>query len=281
MVFHEITPQAIRQAVDNPREIDERLVDAQETRRILDRLYGYEVSPGAVEEGHAAAFGGPGAERRHPDPGRAREGAHGVPRRRLLGHRRRIHRRRPTRRIPLPATLVAVDGARIATGRDFTPTGQLSTANVLPARRGRPPRGLVERLAGAGFAVASVEERPYRRSPYAPFMTSTLQQEAGRKLRFSSQRTMQIAQRLYENGYITYMRTDSTALSETAMAAARAQARQLYGPDYVPDAAAHATPARSRTRRRRTRRSAPPATRSARPARSPASSTATSSGCTS
>src|SRR5207302_3465641 len=95
--------------------------------------------------------------------------------------------------------------------------------------------GLAERLRDSDFAVRSVEEKPYKRSPYATFLTSTMQQEAGRKLRFGSQRTMSIAQRLYENGYITYMRTDSTTLSETALTAARDQARQLYGPDYVPE----------------------------------------------
>src|SRR5205807_7146663 len=94
--------------------------------------------------------------------------------------------------------------------------------------------GLAERLADAAFAVRSVDEKPYKRSPYAPFMTSTLQQESGRKLRFTAQRTMQVAQRLYENGYITYMRTDSTALSETALTAARDQVLELYGHDYLP-----------------------------------------------
>ncbi|MCK9895147.1 type I DNA topoisomerase [Frankia sp. AgB32] len=255
MVFHEITPQAILRAVDNPREIDENLVNAQETRRILDRLYGYEVSPvlwkkvmpklsaGRVQsvatrvlvererarmrfraaeywnieglfgatvarDGWAADPDGNGS----PTAGKAGAGVE---------------------RTPLPATLVALDGSRIATGRDFAPTGELTTAGVTRLDE-QGARELAERLADAAFAVRSVETKPYRRSPYPPFMTSTLQQEAGRKLRYSSQRTMQIAQRLYENGYITYMRTDSTNLSETALTAARAQAQTLYGAEYVP-----------------------------------------------
>ena len=138
---------------------------------------------------------------------------------------------------------------------------------------------LAEALRGAQLAVTSVEEKPYTRKPYAPFMTSTLQQEAGRKLRFSAERTMRIAQRLYENGYITYMRTDSTTLSESAINAARAQARELYGDEYVPRSRG-STRARSRTRRRRTRPSARPVTFRT-PGQLPASSTATSSGSTS
>jgi DNA topoisomerase-1 len=134
----------------------------------------------------------------------------------------------------LVATLVSVDGQRLATGRDFDPdTGQL-TREVLQLDEASA-RSLVERLESASFSVRVVEEKPYSRKPHAPFMTSTLQQEAGRKLRMSSRQVMQTAQRLYENGYITYMRTDSTNLSETAIAAARSQARDLYGPEYVPD----------------------------------------------
>jgi DNA topoisomerase-1 len=131
------------------------------------------------------------------------------------------------------ATLVALDGKKLATGKDFDETGNL-TREVVVLDEGAA-RALAGRLTGRDYAVRSVEEKPFRRSPYAPFMTSTLQQEAGRKLRFSSQRTMQVAQRLYENGYITYMRTDSTNLSETALTAARDQARELYGAAYVPD----------------------------------------------
>jgi DNA topoisomerase-1 len=239
MVFHEITPQAIRAAVESPREINRNLVDAQETRRILDRLYGYEVSPvlwkkvmprlsaGRVQSVATRLL----VERERArmrfrsagywdleatfDTGKATAAEDGDPR-------------------AFDATLVSVDGKRVATGRDFDESGRLSGDVVhLDAAAAA---ALAERLGGAAFSVRSVEQRPYRRSPYAPFITSTLQQEASRKLRFSAQVTMRLAQRLYENGYITYMRTDSTTLSETALAAARDQARELYGPDYVPDA---------------------------------------------
>ncbi len=233
MVFHEITPQAIRQAVDNPREIDDRLVDAQETRRILDRLYGYEVSPvlwkkvmPKLSAGRVQSV----ATRILVEREKARMKFRAAGYWDIDG----VFTAASDESIPLPATLVSVAGARVATGRDFDSTGNLTNASVRQLDEAGA-RALVDGLAGAGFAVTGVEERPYRRSPYAPFMTSTLQQEAGRKLRFSSQRTMQIAQRLYENGYITYMRTDSTSLSETAITAARTQARQLYGPEYVPE----------------------------------------------
>ncbi|MGF7234336.1 MAG: type I DNA topoisomerase [Frankia sp.] len=238
MVFHEITPQAIRRAVDNPREIDENLVNAQETRRILDRLYGYEVSPVLWKKVMPRL-----------SAGRVQSVAT-----RILVERERARMRfrsadywniegvfaattgrdgQAADSTPLPASLVALDGTRLATGRDFDESGRLTSEVTLLDEPSA--RGLAERLDGADFAVRSVETKPYRRSPYAPFMTSTLQQEAGRKLRFPSQRTMSIAQKLYENGYITYMRTDSTSLSETALTAARDQARTLYGPEYVPD----------------------------------------------
>jgi DNA topoisomerase I len=145
-----------------------------------------------------------------------------------------VGRAGPERGHPHPATLVGLDGTRVATGRDFDETGNRTSSDavVLDAEGAR---ALVARLEHATFTVRSVDEKPYKRTPYAPFMTSTLQQEAGRKLRFTAQRAMGVAQRLYENGYITYMRTDSTALSETALNAARTQARQLYGAEYVPD----------------------------------------------
>jgi DNA topoisomerase-1 len=132
-----------------------------------------------------------------------------------------------------PATLVSVDDRRLATGRDFDPATGTAPSNVLHLDEAGA-RGLAARLEGRNFAVQGVEEKPYRRRPYPPFMTSTLQQEAGRKFRWSSQQVMRTAQRLYENGYITYMRTDSTNLSDTALSAARAQARELYGDAYVP-----------------------------------------------
>jgi DNA topoisomerase-1 len=133
----------------------------------------------------------------------------------------------------LVATLQSVDGTRLATGRDFDPDTGTLTRDVLQLDEASA-RSLAERLESAAFSVRSVEDKPYTRKPYAPFMTSTLQQEAGRKLRMSSRQVMQTAQRLYENGYITYMRTDSTNLSETAVAAARQQATELYGAEYVP-----------------------------------------------
>jgi DNA topoisomerase-1 len=230
MVFHEITPQAIRDAVENWRDLDRRLVDAQEARRILDRLYGYEVSPvlwrkvlPRLSAGRVQSV----ATRVLVERERARMRFRSASYSDIEGH---FSKQSP----PFGATLVALDGTRLATGKDFDETGARTASDVVvldPAGA----RALVERLSGATFSVRSVEEKPYKRTPYPPFMTSTLQQEAGRKLRFTTQRAMSVAQRLYENGYITYMRTDSTALSETALDAARSQARQLYGTDYVPD----------------------------------------------
>src|SRR4029079_13108086 len=133
------------------------------------------------------------------------------------------------------ATLIALDGDRIATGRDFDPEtgGVRPNAGVVHLDE-QGARGLAARLEGRPFEVTRVEEKPYRRRPYAPFITSTLQQEAARKLRFSSEQTMRVAQRLYENGYITYMRTDSVKLSESAITAARQQVRDLFGDKFVP-----------------------------------------------
>jgi DNA topoisomerase-1 len=232
MVFHEITPQAIRAAVEAPREINRHLVDAQETRRILDRLYGYEVSPVLWKKVMPRL-----------SAGRVQSVAT-----RLLVERERARMRFRSADYwdleatfdtgaedephAFGATLVALDGRRVATGRDFGETGQLTTDVV--RLDGAAAGALVARLQGVDFAVRSVEERPYRRSPYPPFMTSTLQQEGSRKLRFPASVTMRLAQRLYENGFITYMRTDSTTLSETALTAARAQARELYGDAFVP-----------------------------------------------
>jgi DNA topoisomerase-1 len=231
MVFHEITRDAIRHAVDNWREVDRRLVDAQEARRILDRLYGYEVSPvlwkkvmPKLSAGRVQSV----ATRMLVDRERARMRFRSAGWWDLDGTFARDH-------AAFNASLVQLDGRRLAAGKDFDESGNVNpTADVVVLDEPGAV-GLAERLADATFAVRSVEERPYKRSPYAPFMTSTLQQEAGRKLRFTAQRTMQVAQRLYENGYITYMRTDSTNLSETAVAAARRQASELYGAAYVPD----------------------------------------------
>ena len=131
------------------------------------------------------------------------------------------------------AMLVALDGARLATGRDFGEDGQLTRSDIVRLDEAGA-RGLAERLGHANFTVRNVEEKPWRRSPYAPFLTSTLQQEAGRKLRFSSARTMRVAQDLYEAGHITYMRTDSTTLSNEALSAARRVVTELYGDEYLP-----------------------------------------------
>ena len=177
------------------------------------------------------------------------------------------------------ARLVSVDGKRVATGRDFDSLGAVRKPDEVVVLDEAAAGGLANGLRGASLAVSSVEEKPYTRRPYPPFMTSTLQQEAGRKLRFNAERTMSVAQRLYENGYITYMRTDSTTLSQSAIEAARNQARQLYGDEYV-----HPSP-RQYTRKVKNAQEAHEAIRPsgdtfATPARCIPSSTVTSSGCT-
>ncbi|MEP6464109.1 MAG: type I DNA topoisomerase [Frankiaceae bacterium] len=237
MVFHEITPAAIQAAIDNPRDIDEHLVNAQESRRLLDRLVGYEVSPvlwkkvmPKLSAGRVQSV----ATRILVERERARMRFVSASYWDLTGTFATGRAGDATDPPRFDATLVTVGGRRLATGRDFAEDGSLKNAAALQLEEG-DARGLADRLAHAEFAVAGVEEKPYRRSPYAPFITSTLQQEASRKLRFSSQHTMRVAQRLYENGHITYMRTDSTTLSDTALKAARDQARTLYGPEYVPE----------------------------------------------
>ena len=236
MVFHEITAAAIRHAADDWRDLDRRLVDAQEARRILDRLYGYEVSPvlwrkvmPRLSAGRVQSV----ATRILVERERARMRFRSASYWDLQGTFAAASTAGFDGSLPFPATLVALDGARLATGKDFSESAEVRGDVVVLDEVGATE--LAAALRPASFAVRSVEEKPYKRSPYPPFMTSTLQQEAGRKLRFSAQRTMQVAQRLYENGYITYMRTDSIALSETAVTAARAQARELYGAAYVPD----------------------------------------------
>ncbi|MDT4891275.1 MAG: topoisomerase [Pseudonocardiales bacterium] len=235
MVFHEITPAAIAEAVANPRDIDEHLVDAQETRRILDRLYGYEVSPvlwkkvlPRLSAGRVQSV----ATRIVVERERARMAFHTAEYWDVEGTFS-PNQPKPGDPETFSATLVALDDIRIATGRDFNAATGRAGGDVLHLDEGGA-RGLAARLDGRPFEVRRVEEKPYRRRPYPPFMTSTLQQEAGRKLRWSSATAMRVAQRLYENGYITYMRTDSTNLSATALTAARAQARELYGDAYVP-----------------------------------------------
>ncbi|HET7349535.1 MAG TPA: type I DNA topoisomerase, partial [Marmoricola sp.] len=240
MVFHEITKQAIQSAVANPRELDLDLVEAQEARRILDRLYGYEVSPvlwkkvmPKLSAGRVQSV----ATRLVVDRERARiafraasywdiEGQFDAGER----HEERM----------FPGRLHSLDGKRVARGSDFGADGLLvSTSStgeraVVHLERART-EALVGALRNATFEVRSVESKPYTRKPYAPFRTTTLQQEASRKLGMSASVTMSVAQRLYENGHITYMRTDSTTLSESAVSAARDQVRELYGAEYLPD----------------------------------------------
>jgi len=235
MVFHEITPQAVRRSLENPRDLDRRLVDAQEGRRILDRLYGYEVSPvlwKKVLPGLSAGRVQSVALRLIVDLEKARMRFRAAAYWDIEGNF--APAANSTDNVQFSATLVSLDGTRLATGKDFDENGQLTRADVT-ILDSSAARDLRTRLSGTDFAVRSVEEKPYRRSPYAPFMTSTLQQEAGRKLGFTAKRTMQVAQGLYENGYITYMRTDSTTLSAEALNAARSLARSMYGADYVPD----------------------------------------------
>ncbi|HEY6458751.1 MAG TPA: type I DNA topoisomerase [Polyangiaceae bacterium] len=226
MVFHEITRSAIESAIANPRELDRRLVDAQEARRILDRLYGYELSPLLWKKVMAGL-----------SAGRVQSVAT-----RVVVERERermafrssdwwsLEARFATEAAEhFSATLESLAGTKVADGADFTARGTLERPGSALVLDEATAGELAGALSGAQYAVSAVENRPYRRSPAAPFITSTLQQEAARKLHFSAQRAMQVAQRLYEQGYITYMRTDSTTLSDTALSAARAAATSLYG----------------------------------------------------
>ncbi|WP_019144471.1 type I DNA topoisomerase [Aeromicrobium massiliense] len=234
IVFNEITKEAIQRAIANPRDVDMDLVDAQETRRILDRLYGYEISPvlwKKVMSGLSAGRVQSVATRLVVERERERmafrtasywdleatfdAGAGHDPRR-------------------FPAKLASVDGARVATGSSFDNTGTLTAKNVVHLDEARAG-ALADAVRGETFSVRSVESKPYTRKPYAPFRTTTMQQEASRKFGFGAARTMQVAQRLYEGGHITYMRTDSTTLSQTAITAARSQVKELYGADYLPE----------------------------------------------
>ena len=229
MVFNEITESAIREAAENTRELDMALVDAQETRRILDRLYGYEVSPvlwkkvmPRLSAGRVQSV----ATRVIVERERERMAFISAEYWDLVAE---LHKDET-----FDAKLVALDGKRIAQGRDFDDRGRLKGEAVVVDKQ--KAHSLADALGTAPMHVTAVEEKPYSRKPYAPFMTSTLQQEAGRKLHFTSARTMRIAQRLYENGHITYMRTDSTSLSRQGLDAARSAARELYGANYVTDA---------------------------------------------
>jgi DNA topoisomerase-1 len=245
MVFHEITPEAIAHAVASPGVVDQGKVEAYQTRRVLDRLYGYEVSPVLWKKVMPQLSAGR---------------VQSVAVRLVVDRERERIAFRPAQywdleadfepqdaaakaEVPyFTATLVSVDGKRVAQGRDFSSVGELrgegkgADAAQLLHLEGEAAAALAGRLSGSSFTVRSVERKPYRRSPYAPFRTTTLQQEASRKLGFSAKYTMSVAQRLYENGHITYMRTDSVTLSQTALNAARNQARELYGAEYVPDA---------------------------------------------
>ncbi len=236
MVFHEITPAAIQHAIDNPREIDRRLVDAQEARRILDRIYGYKVSEVLW---------------RKVPPARSAGRVQSVATRIVVEREWERMRFVTAGYWDLDATFAAltgtdagrtfnarlssVDDAKVATGKDFDSSGRLTKQGTV-ALDEATARGLAAELDGRPFAVGDVDSRPYRRSPAAPFITSTLQQEAGRKLRLSSAQTMRAAQSLYEQGYITYMRTDSTTLSDTALNAARAVVTERYGSEFLPPA---------------------------------------------
>ena len=237
MVFHEITKAAIQAAVESPRELDRKMVDAQEARRILDRLYGYEVSPvlwkkvmpklsaGRVQsvgtrlvvarERERMAFVAASywdiKGRFAADQGDSRE---------------------------FSAALAQIDGVRLAGGRDFGDDGQLSRQDVTVLNQ-KTATALVADLEDVAFEVRSRQSKPYRRRPVAPFITSTYQQEAGRKLRMGSQAAMRAAQGLYEKGYITYMRTDSTVLSATALRAARSLISARYGKEFLPTAPRH------------------------------------------
>ena len=240
MVFHEITPEAIARAIANPQELNQGKVDAYQARRVLDRLYGYEVSPvlwkkvmPKLSAGRVQSV----ATRLVVDRERERIAFRAATYSDLEAEFATKDHGQPDITDPtsFTASLVAVDGRRVAQGRDFTSAGELKSTDVLHLDA-EAAAALAQRLENAAFAVSSVERKPYRRSPYAPFRTTTLQQEASRKLGFSAKHTMSVAQRLYENGYITYMRTDSVTLSQTAISAARKQAAELYGANYVPDA---------------------------------------------
>lgn len=231
LVFHEITKEAIEEALAHPRDIDTGLVRAQETRRILDRLYGYEVSPLLWRKI------GP-----RLSAGRVQSVAV-----RLIVERERERMEFTSAEYwdlvglfeagggSFQADLVSVDGRRLPTGRDFDPrTGRLKDPKLLLLDADQA-RALVQRLEQAAFRVSAVEDKPYTMRPAAPFTTSTLQQEANRKLGFTARRTMQVAQHLYENGFITYMRTDSTNLAQVAIDAARTLVASEYGPAYLPE----------------------------------------------
>jgi DNA topoisomerase-1 len=233
LVFHEITREAIQAAISSPRDIDDSLVRAQEARRIVDRLYGYEVSPLLWRK-----------VRPRLSAGRVQSVAV-----RLIVERERLRmafvsatwwdllgRFAKTANERFEAGLVSVDGRKVPSSRDFdAATGKIKDPSLLLLDE-QQAKALVERLKSGEYRVTSVEEKPYTSKPYPPFTTSTLQQESNRKLGFTARRTMQVAQSLYENGHITYMRTDSTNLASVAIEAARDLVKSQYGNEYLPSA---------------------------------------------
>jgi DNA topoisomerase I len=236
MVFHEITKREILLAVENPRELDRRLVDAQEARRILDRLVGWEVSPVLWRKVTPQAAG----QDRRLSAGRVQSVAVKL----IVDRERERIKFRAASWWDVEATfgaqgesfgaaLEVLGGSKLATGNDFDSDGRPTRSDIVILDEARAA-ALATELRGASFTVRSVSEKPRTQRPSAPFMTSTLQQEASRKLRYGAQRTMRLAQSLYENGYITYMRTDSVTLSETAITAARAQVGEMFGAEFLP-----------------------------------------------
>ncbi|HUP87237.1 MAG TPA: type I DNA topoisomerase, partial [Acidimicrobiales bacterium] len=232
MVFHEITKSAIERAVAESRDIDYRLVDAQESRRIVDRLFGYPVSEVVWRKIRTGLSAG-----RVQSPAvrlvvqRERERMAFVP-----SSYWSLEAAFAGTSPDFTAALTAVDGRKVAAGKnDFDATGAPAKADTLVLDEDAA-LGLSARLRDANFAVGSVETSPYRSRPKPPFITSTLQQVGGSRLRMSAQQVMRVAQGLYERGFITYMRTDSTTLSQTALDAARSQISSMFGPQYVPDA---------------------------------------------
>ncbi len=233
LVFHEITKSAILAALENPRDVDENLVRAQETRRILDRLFGYEASPllwRKVRNNLSAGRVQSVAVRLIVDRERERVAFRSADYWDVLGVFS------PEKKRSFQATLSSVGGKSIPSGKDFNPaTGKLTKPEKFALLDEKATQELVERLKTQPAVVESVDEKPYVTRPYAPFTTSALQQEANRKLNFTARHTMRVAQSLYENGRITYMRTDSTNLSQEALRAARSLVESHYGPEYLPE----------------------------------------------
>ncbi|MCA9239732.1 MAG: type I DNA topoisomerase, partial [Planctomycetales bacterium] len=231
LVFHEITKDAIQEALKSPREVDDGLVRAQETRRILDRLYGYEVSPllwRKVRPKLSAGRVQSVAVRLIVERERERMAFVSATWWDLIGTFAKGDGQK------LEAAIVSVDGRKIPSGSNFDPaTGRLKNDQMLLLDEAAS-KALADKIRSGEFTVTSVEEKPYTTKPYPPFTTSTLQQEANRKLGFTARRTMGAAQSLYENGHITYMRTDSTNLAKVAVEDARRLVASEYGEKYLP-----------------------------------------------